>query len=408
MSKKCLICNNTELISCIDIGKQYLSSIFPDSLEYKNTLKKYPLELKLCRFCGLIKLDYQPDMSNMYKDYPYLSSSNRYMKDALEDIANSARALGILKTRDLILDIGGNDGTLLSFFKDSGYNLLNIDPAQNITPIFETPNARFVKAFFNKEVFNSTTNQKVKLIFSVAMFYHLLDPVNFCSNVLQCMEDDGVWIIQMAYLPAMIKNNMYDNIVHEHNGYYSLTTMQYLMSSVGLEIFDASVNDVYGGSFRVFVKKQKCDKYKTTERLVKLLLLEKQINFNSLSTYTDFNKRIKQTKRELLVLLSELKQEGKKVWVYGASTKGNTILQYCEIDSSLIEAASDANPFKYGKYMIGTDIPIKNEEEMRKAKPDYLLVLPYGFINNYIDKEIELRKTGTKFIVPLPKVMIYE
>jgi len=287
MLKKCRICNSTYLISCINLGDQYLSSIFPDSLDYKKKLKKYPLELMLCKECGFLQLDSQPDMKKMYQYYPYTSFSNESMRKVLEDVAKSGLKLGHLKKGDLILDIGGNDGTLLSFFKGRGYELLNIDPA-NITPIFF--DAIFIKDFFTKEVFQDDSDKKASLIFSIAMFYHLSDPIKFCKDVEECLADNGVFIIQMAYLPLMLKTFMYDNIVHEHLGYYTIEIIQRIMNQVGLEVFDVELNNVYGGSFRVFIKKQGCIKFKKTKRLKYLLKKEKQSNLSNLKTYVDFNK----------------------------------------------------------------------------------------------------------------------
>ncbi len=409
---KCFVCGNTNLVPCLDIGEQYLSSVFPDSLDYRDKLKKYPLELKLCqkdgsgRFCGLLQLASRLDLSDMYKFYPYTSSSNESMKKVLEDVAKSGEEIGALRKDDLILDIGGNDGTLLSFLKGKPYQFLVIDAAKNVKPIISGPGFTFVRDFFSKDVFEKTASKKARLIFSVAMFYHLSDPVEFCRNVIECLEDDGVWIIQMAYLPAMIRTNMYDNIVHEHNGYYGIETMQWIMDKVGLEIFDVSLNEVYGGSFRMFIKKKECPEFKLTDRLSRLLKEEREARIFDIKTYRSFDQRIKKTREDLFDLLEQLKARGKTVWIYGASTKGNTILQYCHINHTQVKAAADSNPFKFGKYIIGADIPIVDEKVMRKEKPEYLLVLPYSFVKNFLVREKELVEQGTKFIVPLPDVAV--
>jgi len=412
MLKKCRICNNPDLISCVNLGEQYLSSIFPDSLNYRHKLKKYPLELKLCikgnseKNCGVLQLDSQPDLSEMYKIYPYTSSSNEYMRQALKEVAKEGKILSCLNRGDLILDIGGNDGTLLSFFAGNGFELLNIDPAENIEPVFA--GAKFIKSPFSCEMVEANVSKKAKLIFSIAMFYHIIDPVSFCRDIFECLDDEGIWIIQMAYLPSMLKTNMYDNIVHEHIYYYTISVLQWILGKAGLEIFNVSLNDIYGGSFRIFVRKKDFLKtiYIGNQRLLSLIEQEDLFNLFDIKTYQDFNNRIQKTKDDLLQLLTKLKSENKKIWAYGASTKGNTILQYCGIDSQLVEAVADVNPFKIGKYMIGTDIPIKDESAMRKVKPDYLLILPYGFAVDFAKRESELIRNGTKLIVPLPEVKI--
>jgi dTDP-4-dehydrorhamnose reductase/SAM-dependent methyltransferase len=406
-----MICGNKELISCIDIGNQYLSSIFPENLGYRGELKKYPLEIVQCAKtndsqCGSLQLAYDFDLSEMYEHYPYTSSSNTAMKRILLDVANSGRNLGILRDGDTILDIGGNDGTLLSFFEKENLNLVCIDPAQNVESIVHSDKFVRVNDFFTSDNFKRVSKEKAKLVFGIAMFYHLHDPINFCKQVDEILHDEGVLIVQMAYLPAMIKTNMYDNIVHEHAGYYGMQHMKWVLEKAGLEPFDVELNDVYGGSFRIFAKKRGNLRFQATERLKETLRQEIRDGIFDTKTYSEFMFRVNQTKKKLQELIREIRAQGKKVWIYGASTKGNTIMQFCDIGADLIEAAADANPFKFGKYIIGSDIHIVNEKVMRDEKPDYLLALPYSFVDAFREREKELVESGTKFIVPLPEVKV--
>jgi len=409
---RCRVCGNTEIIPCIDIGEQYLSSVFPENLEYRRDAVKYPLDMVMCKkkedgsTCGLVQLGHRLDLTAMYDAYPYTSSTNSSMARILEDVAASAKTLNALKEGDVVLDIGGNDGTLLSFFREDPVRLITIDPAKNVTPMFSSERYTVVRDFFNKAAFDAVSAQKAKLVFSIAMFYHLDDPISLARDVAACLDDDGVWIIQMAYLPAMIRTNMYDNIVHEHAGYYATNHMTWLLDQVGLEVFDVTENDVYGGSFRVFVKKKGCAAYPTTERLNANLRQEIADGLFEEETYHAFMRRIEKTRDDLRQLCNQIKAEGKSIWVYGASTKGNTILQYCGIGGETITAAADSNPFKHWKYIIGSDIRITTEEEMREAKPDYLLALPYSFVEGFMKRESALVSQGTKFIVPLPDVKV--
>lgn len=408
--KKCRVCGNTNLLPCIDLGDQYLSSVFPTSLSYKKDAIKYPLDLVLCKknknTCGSLQLAHNINLDSMYELYPYSSATNSSMVVILKDIVDSAYPLVELKKDDLVLDIGGNDGTLLSFFAKEKLDLLNIDPAQKIKPVFKSSKYRYICDFFNKKTYKKATNKKAKLIFSIAMFYHLSDPIGFSTEVREVLDDNGVWVIQMAYLPLMISTNMYDNIVHEHAGYYTANNLIWIMERAGLEVFDVMLNDVYGGSFRIFVKKKTNTKLKKTKRLEKILSAEKKQKLNDVNTYLNFMKRIEKTKIDLTRLIKKIKSENKSIWIYGASTKGSTILQFCGITNKDIDAAADSNPFKFGKYIIGADIPIKDEKALRKMKPDYLLALPYSFVNSFIEREKELVNRGTKFIVPLPTVKI--
>ena len=410
--KECRVCKNPSLIPCINLGAQYLSSVFPENLQYRRHMSQLPLDLVLCEkrdddsTCGLLQLKHNLDVSVMYQAYPYTSSTNSSMPAILKDVAQSGRAFGHLQSDDVILDIGSNDGTLLSFFQNEGFVLIGIDPAQNIKLVFDSKDFIHVRDFFNIETYNSVASKKARLVFSIAMFYHLDDPVSFSQHVAECMADDGIWIIQMAYLPTMLQTNMYDNIVHEHRGYYALQHLKWIMDSVGLEVFDAQPNNVYGGSLRVFVKKKGYNAYPQTQDYQVNLRKELELGLFDLSTYLAFMSRIEKTRLDLCNLFRKLKSQGKTIWVYGASTKGNTILQYCGLDSNDIDAACDTNSFKVGRYMIGSDIPIKDETSLHAVRPDYLLALPYSFAEDFLKREAELVAKGTKFIVPLPEVRI--
>lgn len=407
----CRVCGNTELVHCVSIGAQYLSSVFPKSLDYQSTVPKWPLDLVMCKkkgdaTCGLVQLAYKLDLTSMYDAYPYTSSTNSSMAGILKSVADDGKKFNNLEKDDVILDIGGNDGTLLSFFKDEPVTLVNIDPAKNVKPLIHSERYKYISEFFSEKAFKKISDKKAKLIFSVAMFYHLDDPMNFTRQAAACLHDDGVWIIQMAYLPAMLTTNMYDNIVHEHNGYYGAQHMKWVMEKAGLEVFDVSLNSVYGGSFRIFVKKKGNAGYPLTQEYVQILNKELKDGIFDIETYKRFNERIRKTKEDLRALCESIKKQGKTIWIYGASTKGNTILQYCGLGKDHFVAAADSNPFKVGKYIISSDVPIHDEAKMRSAKPDYLLALPYSFVDAFKKREADLVSQGTKFIVPLPEVKV--
>jgi NDP-4-keto-2,6-dideoxyhexose 3-C-methyltransferase len=408
--RACRVCGNTELEPILDLGGQYLSSVFPESLEYRATAPRYPLDLVMCvrrddSCCGLPQLGHRIDLSRMYDDYPYSSATNSSMAGILEDVAESGRATVELAAGDSILDIGGNDGTLLSYFSGAGYRLVNIDPASNVQAAHDMPDYERLAAFFSADAFASASDRRAKLIFSVAMFYHLDDPVSFAQEVGRSLAEDGVWVIQMAYLPAMLRTNMYDNIVHEHAGYYGTEHMRWVLGQAGLEVFDVTLNDVYGGSFRVFAR-HAGKRAPASARLARVLEDERAMGLFDRGTYRAFQERIERTRSDLRRLCDEAAAAGRSIWIYGASTKGNTILQYCGVGSEQVVAAADANPFKVGKYIIGGDIPIDTEEAMRAARPDLLLALPYSFVDAFVEREADLVAGGTRFVVPLPQVRL--
>jgi NDP-4-keto-2,6-dideoxyhexose 3-C-methyltransferase len=409
---RCRVCKNPELLPCFSLGAQYLSSMFPASLAYHAEVPKLPLDLVMCspsdgaRTCGLVQLAHHLDLSAMYAAYPYTSATNAAMPKVLRSVADSGRAVQPLAAGDVVLDIGCNDGTLLAFFKDDPVDLVGIDPAQNVAFGLDAKRCVHVRDYFSAKAYAGATAKMAKLVFSVAMFYHLADPVGFSQEVASVLSDDGVWIVQMAYLPSMIDTNMYDNIVHEHAGYYGTHHMKWVMEKAGLEIFDVELNDVYGGSFRVFVKKKGNTKHVTTARLFENLAMEQRAKIYDVETYRGFARRIEKTRDDLRALVTKIRSGGKTIWVYGASTKGNTILQYCGIGKEQLVAAADAAPFKLNKYVVGADIVIRDEETMRAAKPDYLLSLPYSFTAAFMKREAALVEKGTKFIVPLPDVRV--
>jgi len=407
---KCRFCGNSNIEFIGGIGNQCLSSVFPSSPS--DNYSKSPLELALCikdkrtDSCGSVQLAHDYNLQKMYQEYPYSSSSNSSMKGVLENVASSAFSF-CDGNSNVILDTGGNDGTLLSFFEDKAEKLINIDPASNVKPIINSSKYHRIVDFFTKEkYFQSFGKQKVNLAFSIAMFYHLSNPIKFAKDIESVLDDSGVWVIQMAYLPAMINTNMYDNIVHEHIGYYGVTHMQWILSKANLDIFNVLENDVYGGSFRLFVKKKNNIKIPIYESVQNYITKEIEEGIYRPETYQSFFMRVNETKNSLISLINSLMKDNKSIWIYGASTKGNSIMQFCNIDNSQITAAADTNSFKIGKYIIGSNIPILSEEQMRSQKPDYLLCLPYGFVEDFILREDELINQGTKFIVPLPEVRI--
>lgn len=410
--RRCRVCGNAALAACGGLGAQYLSSIFPATLDYRKTVPCLPLDLVLCdkakdaAACGALQLAHDIDLSAMYDAYPYTSASNSSMPLLLKDVADAAKRLGHLSKGDVILDIGCNDGTFLSFFKDQGFVLLGIDPAKNIKTVLAAPEFTHVREFFDAKTFAAASPKKAKLIASLAMFYHLHDPVGFSRDVAASLDDGGAWIVQMAYLPTMLKTNMYDNIVHEHAGYYGVQHMRWIMEKAGLEIFDVELNDVYGGSFRLFMKKKGNARFPVSPRVAAILEEELAMGIFETETYRAFMRRVAKTRDDLRALCARIRAEGKTIWVYGASTKGNTILQYCGLGAKDLVAAADANPFKLGKFVVGADIPIKDEATMRAARPDYLLALPYSFVDGFRKREAALVASGTRFIVPLPEVRV--
>lgn len=297
------------------------------------------------------------------------------------------------------LDIGCNDCTLLGRYPQ-GWDCVGIDPSD----VEHGDEVRVVKSVFPSHEFDEAG---FDIITSIAMFYDVEEPEHFVWNIRQKLSHEGLWIVEIAYLPSMLEHNSYDTICHEHVEYYSLSVIERLCRDAGLKIVRAELNDCNGGSLRCYVAKSACSKYDKPEwqaAVQAIRLREFDLQLDTDKPYRSFQERIETHRKELMALLRSLKAAGKRVHLYGASTKGNTILQWCGIDSRLVECAADRNPDKDGAFTLGTDIPIISEEKSRAMNPDVYLVLPWHFRKEFLEREHPFLEGGGTFIFPLPTV----
>lgn len=413
----CRICESQSLTPVVDLGDQYISSNFAISADFPPVQRRIPLQLVRCNpeldqdACGLVQLKHSVPGDLMYNAYGYRSGINQTMRDHLAGIVRAAQSMVDLNTDDIVVDIGANDGTLLESYATFKGLKVGYEPS-NIAPASPGPNTRIIRDYFSAEPFLTAFDQKhAKIVTSIAMFYDLEDPNAFTSDVAKILDPNGgVWIVEMSYLPLMLEKNSFDTICHEHLEYYSLSVLTQLMARHGLRIFDAELNGINGGSIRCYVCHENAYAHLLTpERKRRMYAMNKaefELELEGEKPYSKFRVGIEGVKLELRKLLTKLQREGKVVYGYGASTKGNVILQYCELDHSLIKGIADRNPAKWGTFTHGTEIPIVSEEEMRKAKPDYLLVLPWHFMAEFADRESSLVHSGTQFIIPLPTVRV--
>ena len=327
------------------------------------------------------------------------------MREALADVAKKAYSTAQPRARDIVVDTGCNDGTLLRSYPRSGLRLVGFEPAENLVDDARKDTDWVFNDFFGASVFRSKFGrEKAKIVTSVAMFYDLEDPNKFVSDIAESLAPDGLWVVQQNYLASMLQKNGFDNIGHEHLEYYSLNTMQKLLTRHGLDIFDLETNDVNGGSFRTYACHQ--GRYAIRESVGGLRRKEEQLRLNSGAVYRAFAANIRRVKSRLTQLVKDEVNQGKTVYVYGASNRGNTILQYCGLDYRLVKKAADANPEKWGRKTVGTKIPIISKEDARKDKPDYFLILPHHFLEEIRREEKDYLEHGGKFIVPLPEVRV--
>jgi hypothetical protein len=398
----------------IDLGTPYVSNFLPSVMP---AAPKAPLRLGICRKSGLLQLLDTVDRESLYKKYWYRSGTTSTMRRQLLDVVEDLTHWVRLRDGDIVLDIGCNDGTQLSLYpSDVSLTKVGIDPAENLAPLAREHAQLHSTAFFTRDVFMGLTGgRKARVITTIAMFYSLADPNRFVADIAACLADDGIWMLQLSYTPLMILQNAFDNICHEHLEYYTVHSLQYLLERHGLKILDVAFNDTNSGSFRITVAKDSSPVSDVTlfykdlgeYRYKATLSYERQLHFDDPSVYTSFMNRIAALRDETVQLLQDLKRAGKRVLGYGASTKGNTLLQYYGIDANLVEAIAERQPQKFNLFTVGSWIPIISEEEMRKRKPDYLLVLPWHFINEFLGRETDFRQGGGKFIVPLPQLQVF-
>ena len=359
--------------------------------------------------CGLLQMQHSVPPEVLYSSYWYRSGTNNTMRSHLASIATDAEAL-INKSKASVLDIGCNDGTLLNNYPDD-YKKYGIDPSDVAEEIQKNKSEwTIIKDIFpSNQLNNDLKGEKLDIITSIAMFYDLEDPVTFVKEVKKLLASNGVWIFEMSYMPAMLQMNSYDTICHEHLEYYSLAVIEYILKQADMKIFNIVENNINGGSIRCYATHIDNFKFKN-EQFVQQIQMKRQEEFDlELDTdkpYKNFQERIEQHKNKMITMLKELKKNGKKIHIYGASTKGNTILQWCGIDNHIIDFAAERNPDKYGAFTLGTDIPIISEAESRALEPDYYLVLPWHFKDEFIEREKETLNAGVGFIFPLPDVRI--
>ena len=406
----CRVCGSSKLIPILSLGNQYITNFVEDP---KSDYPRGPLDLVLCNLkdggCGLLQLKHTIERDVLYRKYWYKSGISTTMVKALADITIAAKRIVKLSSGDIVVDIGANDGTLLRQYKVPGLVTVGFEPS-NLWKLGIEGNSKIINDYFNSQTFQRELGEKkAKVITSIAMFYDLEDPNSFVEDIKECLDANGVWIIQMNYLGLMLENNTFDNISHEHLEYYSLLSLSNLLERHNLEAFDVELNDVNGGSFRIYIRHKNGNVNGFTgheERIRKQKQYEKKMGLDNSKIYDYFAKRIEQTKKDLLDFLRHEVKAGKKVFIYGASTRGLVVLQYFGIDKKLIAGAADMNSDKWRKYIVGTGIPIMSVEDYRKKKPDYLLVLPYHFIDEIREQEKDFLKNGGKMIVAIPEFKI--
>ena len=412
----CRICGSPELTPVFDLGHQNIAGAFNRPGEELPVQREIPLELVWCDMtrdqdaCGLLQTRHTVPPTLLYNNYWYRSGVNRTMTEHLHELAQKAEEIVGLEPGDLVVDIGCNDGTLLDGYKTEGLRHLGFDPSDVAKYAVEKGYDVEPGLYRHERFARRSPDQKAKVVTSIAMFYDLEEPGAFVADAAQTLAEDGIWIIELHYLPMMLERNAFDAIVHEHLEYYSLAVLERLVGDAGLEVVWADTNELNGGSIQLFIAKRgkRHISEDAEQRIQQLRVKEFEMALDSPEPYLEFADRVGRVRDDLATLCRKLVDEGKTIHVYGASTKGNTILQYAGLDHTAIPYAADRNPDKVGSETIRTKIPIISEEESRAMNPDYYLVLPWHFLDEFIEREQDFFAAGGRFIVPLPEVRVID
>ena len=402
---KCRICRNTNLNSIISLGEQHLTGVFPRSRSEK--ISKGPLNMVWCTSCGLLQMRESYNLDEMYGDnYGYRSSLNSSMVKHLQQKIRMLENLVKPKTGDLMLDIGSNDATLLKSCTGD-YTKVGIDPTGKKFKEYYTKDIALIPDFFSAKIFkNKFPKTKATIVTSIAMFYDLEDPVSFVKDIESILADNGIWHFEQSYMPSMLRTNAYDTIFHEHLEFYSFKVIKKLLENNGLRVVDVQMNAINGGSFAVTVCK-KNGPYVSNKPIIDWMIKqEDDMGLDTPKPYRDFEERVYRHRKNLKELIEALVADGKKIIGYGASTKGNVLLQFCGLGVKHIPYIAEVNEEKFGSFTPGTHIPIISEKEAKAMKPDYFFILPWHFKNNILEREKDFLAQGGKFIFPLPEIEI--
>ncbi|OGT54532.1 MAG: methyltransferase [Gammaproteobacteria bacterium RIFCSPHIGHO2_12_FULL_63_22] len=403
--KKCRVCGSGDLNTVLSLGEQHLTGVFPRSVE--DVVTKGPLDIAFCGGCGLLQMRHSYDPGEMYGDnYGYRSGLNASMVRHLQQKIRSIERLVNPEPGSLVIDIGSNDATLLKAYEGQ-YQRVGIDPTGQKFREFYDDDISLITDFFSAAAIRASfPGRKARIITSIAMFYDLAAPLDFVADLESILADDGIWHFEQSYMPSMLRTNSYDTICHEHLEFYSLRVVKDILGRCGMRIIDVQMNAVNGGSFAVTACKDAAS-YKSNSAVIDWLLRqEDEMELTSLKPYEEFASRVFRHRKNLKALVEALVADGKTIVGYGASTKGNVLLQFCGLGPELIKCIAEVNQDKFGAFTPGTHIPIVSERDARAMQPDYFLVFPWHFKHGILEREREFSERGGKFIFPLPEIEI--
>ena len=404
---KCRFCNYEIKSVFVDLGISPLSNSFLKYENLEDSEKKFPLKVFVCENCFLVQLPEFETPQNIFKEYAYFSSYSKSWLNHAENYANMILKKNNLGKNNLVVELASNDGYLLQFFKNKGVSVTGIEPAANVAKVAEEKGIKTIVDFFGEELATKLSNKgtKADLIIGNNVLAHVPDINDFVKGISILLKANGTINMEFPHLLQLIKNNQFDTIYHEHFSYLSLNTVKQIFECHNLIIFDVEEISTHGGSLRIYAKHKTNENFEIKNSINSLLEKEKDFGLMNLSFYLEFSRKVELVKKELIEFFNNAKQNGKKIVCYGAAAKGNTLLNFCGIGKENVEYVVDKNPHKQGLYLPGSHLAIKKPEEIKKSKPDFVVILPWNIKEEIMEENSFIRDWGGKFIIPIPKVI---
>lgn len=404
---ECRICKSSKLYSFLDLGYMPIPNGFIDKKDLNKLELTYPLRVCVCEDCSLMQLEHVIPAEIMFKNYLYVPSTAKTMMKHFDQMAEETMKVANARKENLVIDIGSNDGALLSFFKKRNVQILGIDPAENIVRDANKRGIRTKAAFFSETTAEEIEKEfgKAKIITATNVIAHIDDIHSVVKGIKMLLHPQGIFVMEAPYVIDLIDNNEFDTIYHEHLSYFSIRPLMKLFEMHGMHIIDVRKQHIHGGTVRVYAA-LKSSNYKIHPRVSKFVTEENLKKLHLRSTYDEFARRVKVIKRDLVSFLKRIKKEGRTVIGYGASAKGNVLTNYCGISTDLLDYVVDSTPYKHGKYTPGTHIPIYPESKLEKETPDYALLMSWNFADEIIEKNKKYRESGGQFIITIPYLKI--
>ena len=400
----CRVCSSTNLEEFLDLGDQPHCDSLLSSEQLSRKEPYYPLKVCFCRECTTVQITYTVPKEEMFSEYLYISGTTQTLRRHFQESSDRLVKRLSLKPGDLVIDIGSNDGTWLSSYAQHGLRTLGVDPASNLAEIANGRGIETINRFFNVGVASEIVKKygRPRLVTAAGVFFHLEELHSVTEGIADFCKDGGVFCVQAIYLGAMIRENQFDNIYHEHLTFWTVKSLTKLFALHGLEIFSADLLPIHGGSLELLVGLEGAHEVEVS--VEKMIASEREAELDRVETYRRFGDEVWKIRDGLLAILRDFKARGNKVVAFGAPAKGATLLNSFSITTDLVSCAVERNAFKVGKYIPGARIPILDEDKV--PPPDAYLILPWNFLKEFVRKKEDYLKNGGAFIVAIPKPMV--